>query len=90
MHLQDEAAPKGGPGEDALRAYGLGEEEIDFLIHQQRRYELNAMPADVFVSWLEDALEAYGGGKVVPAGDVLERHGRRVIERRLMLARSRR
>jgi hypothetical protein len=28
-----------------------------------------------------------GGGKVVPDAEVLERHGRRLIERRLMLAR---
>jgi hypothetical protein len=87
MGLQDEAAPKEGPGEDKLREYGLGKKEIDFLIHKGRRVELNAMPTDVLVAWLEGKLEEHSGGKVVPDAEVLERHGRRLIERCLMLAR---
>ena len=35
MGLLDEAAPQEGPGKDKLREYGLGEEEIDFLIRQR-------------------------------------------------------
>ena len=42
MGLQDEEAPDAGPKEDKLREYGLGEEEIDFLVYRHRRVELNA------------------------------------------------
>jgi hypothetical protein len=84
MGLQDQAAPDGGPGEDTLREYGRTEEEIDFLIRRRRRYELNAMPADVFVKWLERKLEEHGAGKVVPSAEIVERHARRVLARRLI------
>jgi hypothetical protein len=84
MELQDEAAPDKGPGEEALREYGLDEAEIDFLIHRNRRIELNAMTSDQFVAWLESKLEEHGAGKVVPLDDVLERHARRLLARRLV------
>ena len=89
MGLLDEAAPKEGPGEDKLREYGLGEEEIDFLIRQGRRVELNAMTSDQFVAWLEGKLAEHGAGKVVPEAEVLERHARRVLARRLAADRVR-
>lgn len=83
MGLLDEAAPDAGPGEEALRAYGLTEQEIAFLIHRRRRIELNAMTSDQFVAWLEAKLGEYGRGKVVPEVDVLEQHARRLLARRL-------
>ena len=89
MGLLDEAAPEEGPGEDKLREYGLGEEEIDFLIRQGRRIELNAMTSDQFVAWLEGKLAEHGAGKVVPEVEVLERHARRVLARRLAADRVR-
>ena len=61
MGLLDEAAPQEGPGKDKLREYGLGEEEIDFLIGQGRRVELNAMTSDQFVAWLEGKLSERQG-----------------------------
>jgi hypothetical protein len=66
-----------------LREYGLDEDEIAFLVHRHRRVELNAMTSDQFVAWLEDKLAEHGGGKVVPAAEVLERHARRLLARRL-------
>jgi hypothetical protein len=55
--------------------------EITFLRH--RRVELNAMPADVFVRFLQRKLAEHGIGKVVPGNDVLERHARHVLTRAL-------
>ena len=89
MGLLDEAAPQEGPGKDKLREYGLGEEEIDFLIGQGRRVELNAMTSDQFVAWLEGKLAEHGAGKVVPETEVLERHARRVLARNLAADRVR-
>jgi hypothetical protein len=83
MGLQDEAAPDAGPREEKLQEYGLGREAIDFLIHQQRRVELNAMTSDQFVAWLERKLDEHGAGKVVPSGEVLEQHARRLLARQL-------
>jgi hypothetical protein len=89
MGLQDEEAPDAGPKADKLREYGLGEEEIDFLVREQRRYELNAMDSDQFLAWIEGKLALYGAGKVVPDADVLERHARRVLARRQVADRVR-
>jgi hypothetical protein len=82
MGLLDEAAPNEGPGEDKLREYGLGEEEIEFLVRQGRRFELNAMSSDQFRMLLEAKLAEHGAGKVVPKVEVLEQHARRVLGRR--------
>jgi hypothetical protein len=84
MGLQDEAAPDAGPGEEVLRGYGLGAAEIGFLVRRHRRVELNAMTSDRFVAWLEGKLGEHGGGKVVAAAEVLERHARRLRARRLV------
>jgi len=84
LGLQDEEAPDAGPMAATLRAYGLGVEEIEFLIGQRRRVELNAMTSIQFVAWLEAKLARNGAGKVVPEADVLERHARRALARRLV------
>lgn len=83
MGLLDEGAPADGPGEEVLRGYGLGEDDIEFLVCQRRRVELNAMASDQFVAWLENKLEEHGAGKLIPAAGVLERHARRILARRL-------
>ena len=49
----------------------------------QRRVELNAMTAPVFVAFLERKLAEHGVRKVVPDESVLEQHARRVIEQGL-------
>ena len=64
-----------------LAAHGASMKEISFLRH--RRVELNAMPADVFVRFLEHKLAEHGIGKVVPGNDVLEQHARHVLARAL-------
>jgi hypothetical protein len=87
MGLQDEAAPEGGAGEGKLREYGLCEEEIDFLVRRGRRVELNAMTSDQFLGWLERKLEEHGAGKVMPEGELLARHARRLLARRLAAGR---
>ena len=67
MGLQSE--PVETPGDwakraETLAAHGATEEEIAFL--RRRRVELNAMPADVFVGFLERKLAEHGVRKVVP------------------------
>jgi hypothetical protein len=64
-----------------LAAHGATASEIRFLA--SRRVELNAMPADVFVGFLERKLAEHGVRKVVPDSGTLERHARRVIEQGL-------
>ena len=59
-----------------LAAHGANMKEISFLRH--RRVEL-AMPADVFVRFLERKLAERGIGKVVPGNEVLEQHARHVL-----------
>ena len=64
-----------------LAAHSASAAEINFLRH--RRVELNAMPADVFVRFLERKLAEHGINKVVPCNDVLEQQARRVLTRAL-------
>jgi hypothetical protein len=70
LALQSErVAVGGGEAKDAvrrrLRINGATEAEIEFLM-SGRRVELNAMPSDVFVRFVEDGLRAHGVAKVVP------------------------
>ena len=62
-----------------LLAHGASMKKISFLRH--RRVELNAMPADVFVRFLERKLAEHGIGKVAPDIDVLEQHARHIQAR---------
>ena len=83
MELQSEPVDYGkdtDPREN-LQANGASDEEIDYLVQGRKygthgawcgaRVELNAMPADQFVSWLEFKLAEHGVEKVVPDTDVL-------------------
>ena len=60
-----------------LRRYGATEEEIDFLLEQQQRVELNAMTSPEFVEFLERKLTENGIGKIVPDRETLELAGKR-------------
>ena len=85
MDLQSEPVETSGSWRsrsETLREYGATREEINFL--SSRRVELNAMPADVFVDFLERTLVEHGVRKVVPDRTTLERHARGVIEHRLV------
>jgi hypothetical protein len=64
-----------------LRRHGATKEEIDFL--SEKRVELNAMTAPVFVQFLEEKFALHGIKKVVPEGKVLEAQARRCYERKL-------
>ena len=60
-----------------LRRYGASAEEIDFLLTQRRRVELNAMTSPHFVEFLERKLIENGIGKIVPDRETLELAGKR-------------
>ena len=64
---------------NTLQEHGATREEISFLAN--RRVELNAMPSDVFVDFLERKLVEHGVHKVVPPDDVLIQHAKDVITR---------
>jgi hypothetical protein len=64
-----------------LAAHGATGAEIAFL--RRQRVELNAMPADVLVGFLERKLAEHGVRKMVPDRGTLERHARRLMEQRL-------
>ena len=60
-----------------LRRYGATEEEVDFLLIQEKRVELNAMTSPQFVAFLEAKLEEHGIVKVVPDAATLDLAARR-------------
>jgi hypothetical protein len=53
-----------------LQINGASEAEVAFLMSGQR-VELNAMPSDVFIRFIEDGLRAHGVAKVIPDADLL-------------------
>jgi hypothetical protein len=86
LGLQDEENPVAKDSDrdrirQTLAAHGSTKQEIAFLVDQERRVELNAMTADVFVGWLEARLTEHGAGKVVPDDAVLEEVWRRAVAR---------
>jgi DNA topoisomerase VI subunit B len=67
-----------------LRESGATSEECDFLVRTQtangwvgERVELNAMPSDIFIQWLETKLDEVGVTKVVPNQQTLQTAYRR-------------
>ena len=54
-----------------LRDNGASEEEIEFLLRQ--RVELNALPSDQLVAWIERKLSEHDVQKIVPDKDMLAR-----------------
>jgi hypothetical protein len=86
MGLQSEPVNTGGNWSRravTLASHGASRIEIGFLRH--RRVELNAMPSDVFIAFLQRKLTEHGVCKLVPADDsVLEQHARRAITRTLI------
>jgi hypothetical protein len=54
-----------------LRKNGATEEEIEFLLRQ--RVELNALPSDKLIAWIERKLAEHGIRKIVPDRETLTR-----------------
>ncbi len=52
-----------------LRRNGATQEEIEFLLNE--RVELNALPSDTLVEWIESKLKEHGVEKIVPKADFL-------------------
>lgn len=85
MGLQSEPQALSGSLDDVqerLRSYGATVAEIEMFTVREQRIELNAMPADTFVRWLETELTAAGVRKVIPKQDILEAHAREILARR--------
>ena len=61
-----------------LAQHGATPSEISFL--RERRVEVNAMTAPVFIAFLERKLVEHSVSKVVPEIPTVERHARRIIE----------
>jgi len=81
LHLQSERQALEGDHKrilDGIRAYGASEAEIAF-IGKGQRVELNAMPSDVFIKWIEGKLRDHRIQKVVPSDAVIEQRARQLI-----------
>jgi hypothetical protein len=63
----------------ALTRYGATAREIDFLLTQHQRVELNAFMSDHFIAWLERKLKAHGVKKVIPDTAMLVSAYRRAV-----------
>jgi hypothetical protein len=62
-----------------LVRHGASKDEIDMLLVQQRRVELNAMTSDQFIKFVERRLAECGAKKVVPDDETLEEAYRRTL-----------
>jgi hypothetical protein len=72
--LQDEDSFLKGDGHrDTLRRNGASPDEINFLVDQRRRVELNAFTSQGLVDWLEGKLQEHGVKKIIPGPEVLEK-----------------
>ncbi|MEM7730339.1 MAG: hypothetical protein AAF311_13905, partial [Pseudomonadota bacterium] len=74
MDLQDEpfsSKANKTKKRDLLRSYGATDDEIEMLVDQQRRIELDAMTPQQLIGFIERKLEEGGVRKVVPDEDTL-------------------
>jgi hypothetical protein len=73
LELDSEATSNPGDQDkirERLEINGATEEEIDFLLNDER-VELNAMPSDVFIQFVERKLNENGVAKVIPSAEML-------------------
>jgi hypothetical protein len=87
MDLETEPVPATSDSEwreraETLKRHGATSEEIEFL--RSERVELNAMSSRQLIDFIEKKLEEHGVEKVVPDDDVLKKHARHIIKRRLI------
>jgi hypothetical protein len=81
MSLQSERQDLQGDHQrilDGLRGYGASEGELTFIASGQR-VELNSMPSDQFVDWLERGLRQHRVQKVVPSAAMIEQRARHIL-----------
>ncbi|TCQ80248.1 histidine kinase/DNA gyrase B/HSP90-like ATPase [Ochrobactrum sp. BH3] len=81
MGLQSERQDiKGDHGRliEGLKAYGATGAELKFIT-SGLRVELNAMPSDQFIEWIEHGLQAHGVEKIIPSQDTIEQRARQII-----------
>jgi hypothetical protein len=64
-----------------LRRHGASKGEIDMLLVQRRRVELNAMTSDQFITFLKRRLVECGAKKVIPDTTMLQKAWRRGLVR---------
>lgn len=63
---------------EGLRNHGASEGELKFIASGQR-VELNAMPSDQFVEWIETSLRANNVQKVIPSAATVEQQARHIL-----------
>jgi hypothetical protein len=77
-----EANERGKPVADYVGLYEGDDNDWDEWL-QTHRVELNAMTTPELIEWLDDKMEAYGSGKLIPPTEVLEDTFMTVAEERL-------
>src|SRR5262249_19148679 len=70
LNLESEQVEYNSDPRPNLKRNGATDEEIEFLANGER-VEINAMPSDVLVEWLEKKLTDAGATKFVPSDDTL-------------------
>jgi len=63
---------------EGLRNHGASEGELKFIASGQR-VELNAMPSDQFVEWIESSLRSNDVQKVIPPAATVEQQARHIL-----------
>jgi hypothetical protein len=66
---------------ETLKRHGASKGEIDMLLVQRRRVELNAMTSDQFIAFLKRRLIECGAKKVIPDTTMLQKAWRRGLVR---------
>jgi hypothetical protein len=79
--LEVEANARRKPIADYVRDRDDGDDWDEWL--QTNRVELNAMTTPQLIEWLDDKMETYGSGKLIPPAEVLEDTYMTLVERRL-------
>ncbi|MEQ1955155.1 hypothetical protein [Mesorhizobium sp. CN2-181] len=63
---------------EGLKAHGASNDELGFIAGGSR-VELNAMPSDQFIAWIEQGLIKNGVHKIVPSPEIIEAHARQLL-----------
>ncbi len=63
---------------EGLRVHGASDDELEFIAGGMR-VELNAMPSDQFIEWIELGLTNHGVTKVLPPAETIERRAREIV-----------